>query len=505
LGHGYIAKYFGCRVSAIGIAFLVFFPFLYTDTTDAWRLRNHRERLIINFAGILTELHLALIATFLWAILPDGGLKSVTFFIATTSWISSLAINVSPFMRFDGYYVFADWLKAENLQPRSFALARWQLREILFGLNYSPPEELNPSRRWTFILYAWLTWIYRFFLFLGIAFLVYHLAFKVLGILLFVIEIYWFILKPIINEIKYWSSLKSEIKLNKETKRLYIILTILILGLLLPWKSSLKLPAVYVSEQYSKIYSPYPAQIKEIFVNKDEIVTKDQELIKLYSPELDLNISSIRRKIQLTKTKIKGLSRSAGNLDQYMTLQQRLIALQAELDGLNKIQSKFLIKSPIDGRIKNFANLSINQWVSNLDELMGIVKYGTGSVVGFVKESQIDRFKLKEHAVFIPFDGQHSKVKLISQNLDLSAVSILPYPALSSNYGGPIATRAFVSGEYKNRPEVAHYQATFKLIKKVSSIELQLPGYVHVDGYRYSPFFRFLKNVFSLLIRESSI
>ena len=100
------------------------------DTTDAWRLRNHRERLIINFAGILTELHLALIATFLWAILPDGGFKSVAFFIATTSWISSLAINVSPFMRFDGYYVFADWLKAENLQPRSFALARWQLREI---------------------------------------------------------------------------------------------------------------------------------------------------------------------------------------------------------------------------------------------------------------------------------------------------------------------------------------------------------------------------------------
>ena len=183
LGHGYIAKYFGCRVSSIGIAFLVFFPFLYTDTTDAWRLRNHRERLIINFAGILTELHLALIATFLWAILPDGGFKSVAFFIATTSWISSLAINVSPFMRFDGYYVFADWLKAENLQPRSFALARWQLREILFGLNHSPPEELNPSRRWTFIIYAWFTWVYRFFIFLGIAFLVYHLAFKVLGIL----------------------------------------------------------------------------------------------------------------------------------------------------------------------------------------------------------------------------------------------------------------------------------------------------------------------------------
>ena len=204
LGHAYIAKYYGCRVSAIGIAFLVFFPFLYTDTTDAWRLRNHKERLTINFAGVLTELHLAMIATFFWGILPEGGFKSVAFFVATTSWISSVAINVSPFMRFDGYYVFSDWLKAENLQPRSFALAKWQIREILFGFKHKAPEELNPSRRWTFITYAWATWLYRFFLFIGIALLVYHLAFKVLGIILFVIEIYWFIALPIIKEMKNW-------------------------------------------------------------------------------------------------------------------------------------------------------------------------------------------------------------------------------------------------------------------------------------------------------------
>ena len=125
LGHAYVAKYYGCQVSSIGIAFLVFFPFLYTDTTNAWRLRNHNERLLINFAGILTELHLALIATFVWAVVPDGAIKSIAFFVATTSWISSLTINVSPFMRFDGYYIFSDWLKAENLQPRAFALARW--------------------------------------------------------------------------------------------------------------------------------------------------------------------------------------------------------------------------------------------------------------------------------------------------------------------------------------------------------------------------------------------
>ncbi|WP_440614209.1 site-2 protease family protein [Candidatus Pelagibacter sp. HIMB1748] len=502
LGHAYIAKHYGCRVSAIGIAFLVFFPFLYTDTTDAWRLRNHKERLLINFGGILTELHLAIIATFLWAVLPDGGFKSVAFFIATTSWISSLTINVSPFMRFDGYYVFSDWLKAENLQPRSFALARWKIRESLFGLNHPPPEEINPSRRWTFIVYAWATWVYRFFLFLGIALLVYHFAFKILGIILFVIEIHWFILLPIIREIKNWYKLKSEIKFNKQTTRTLIILLSLFMILFLPWKSSLKIPAVYVSEQYSKVYAPYPSKIKKILVNKDDAVEKGQELIELYSPDLDREIFSISRKIQLTKTKINRLSKSAGNMDQFLTLQQSLIALQTEMTGLSRIKNKLIIKAPIKGKIKDFYDLSEGMWVSNFDQLLEIVHYGTGKVRGFIKEEQIERFLKKNPAVFIPNDGIHDKVYLVSKSLDLSAITNLPYISLSSAHDGPVAVRNFTGGKFQYRPETAYYIAEFDLAKK-SEIQFELPGYVHIKGSRYSPFSNLTKGVIAIIVRES--
>ena len=502
LGHAYIAKHYGCRVSAIGLAFLVFFPFLYTDTTDAWRLRNHKERLLINFGGILTELHLALIATFAWGVLPDGGFKSAAFFIATTSWISSLTINVSPFMRFDGYYVFSDWLKAENLQPRSFALARWKIRETLFGLNHAPPEEINPSRRWTFIVYAWSTWIYRFFLFLGIALLVYHFAFKLLGIILFVIEIHWFILLPIIREMKNWYKLRSEIKLNKQTSRTIMIILSLLMILFLPWKSSLKIPAVYISEQYSKVYAPYPAKVKKILVSKDEEVEKDQELIELYSPDLDQEIFSIRRKIQLTKTKINRLSRSAGNMDQFLTLQQSLIALQSELTGLSRVKNKLVVKAPIKGKIKDFYSLSEDMWVNNFDQLLGIVHYGTGKVRGFIKEEQIDRFLEENPAVFIPNDGIHDKVYLVSKSLDLSAINNLPYISLSSAHDGPVAIRNFTGGEFQYRPETAHYVAEFELAKK-SEIKFELPGYVHIEGSRYSPFTKLFKGVIAIIVRES--
>ena len=502
LGHAYVAKHYGCRVSAIGIAFLVFFPFLYTDTTDAWRLRNHKERLLINFAGILTELHLALIATFVWGILPEGGLKSAAFFIATTSWISSIAINVSPFMRFDGYYVFSDWLKAENLQPRAFALAKWKTRETLFGFNHKPPEEINPSRRWTFIIYAWSTWIYRFFLFIGIALLVYYFAFKVLGIILFAIEIYWFIMLPIIKEMKQWWLMRSEMKINKQTFRTTCILIITLMVLFLPWKSSMKIPAVYVSEKYSKIYSPYPAKIRSVFVTKDQEVEAGQNLIELYSPGLDQEINSIRRKILLTKTKINRMSGTSGNMDEYLTYNQRLIALQSELSGLTKTKEKLVIKAPNKGKVKDLVSLSNEMWVSNLDQLLGIVHYGTGNVKAFIREEQIDRFQENTPAVFIPNDGDHKKIHLISNKLDLSSVNNLPYIALASIHSGPIAIRNFTSGEYQYRPETAHYIADFKLVNE-SPIKFELPGYVHVEGNRYSPFIRFFRNVFSVLIRES--
>ncbi len=217
LGHAYTARRRGCRVSSIGVAFLVLFPVLYTDTTDAYRLRSRHDRLSIVLAGMKTELHIALLATFLWSFLPDGPMRSVAFFVATTSWLTSLTVNITPFMRFDGYFALADWLGADNLQPRAFALGRWKLREWLFGLGEAPPEVLTPEREKIFILYAWMTWVYRLFLFLGIALLVYYFTFKVLGIVLFLVEIVWFIGLPISREMKEWWMRKGQLRFNRNS------------------------------------------------------------------------------------------------------------------------------------------------------------------------------------------------------------------------------------------------------------------------------------------------
>ena len=39
LGHAYVAHRFGCRIPTMGVAFMVMVPLLYTDVSDAWKLR----------------------------------------------------------------------------------------------------------------------------------------------------------------------------------------------------------------------------------------------------------------------------------------------------------------------------------------------------------------------------------------------------------------------------------------------------------------------------------
>lgn len=51
-GHALTAHRFGCRVPTMGLSFMVFWPILYTDTIDAWKLPSKAQRLKISGAGI---------------------------------------------------------------------------------------------------------------------------------------------------------------------------------------------------------------------------------------------------------------------------------------------------------------------------------------------------------------------------------------------------------------------------------------------------------------------
>ena len=113
-------------------------------------------------------------------------------------------------MRFDGYYALADFLNMQNLQPRAFELApAGNYGSGFLACRKNAPEPFPTTKHYFLVFYSFATWIYRFFLFLGIALLVYFFAFKILGIFLFAVEIIWFIGRPVYAEMKRWWSRRT--------------------------------------------------------------------------------------------------------------------------------------------------------------------------------------------------------------------------------------------------------------------------------------------------------
>lgn len=500
LGHAYVAKRHGCRVGAIGVAMLVMFPVLYTDTTDSWRLRSSRDRLQIVLAGVSTELHLAMLATFAWCFLPDGPLRSAAFFVATTSWVSSLLVNISPFLRFDGYFALSDLMRAENLQPRSFALARWNLREMLFGFGEPVPEILPTWRRRVFIAYAYVTWAYRAVIFVGIALLIYHFSFKVLGIILFVVEIAWFILMPLRNEVMQWWMRRKKIRLNLHTSLTTLALAGLLLAAMTPWHASLSLPAVLLAGDFRVVHSPEAGRVVSVHASHRDQVEPGRVLVRIEQPEIEHGIAQTRREMSLVEEKIQRQVGSLRDRQDALVLTQQRDELRARLAALVDRQTRLQIAAPIGGMISQIEPLQRGQWVAQHAPLATVRSEHGLRLMALVSAADLHRLESGAQATWMSDLGSDKPRAVRLARIDYTAIQTLPWPELSSEYGGPVPSRKV---QQVLRPEGAWYQVELEAVDDIPAPRLQQTGRVRIDARAESLISRYWRHAAAVWIRES--
>ncbi len=162
-GHGLTAKHFGGEVHEMGMLFLVLTPALYCDVTDSWLLPSKWKRIWISAAGIYVECFLASIATFVWWNTEQGLLNSLmlaTMFICS---VNTILFNANPLLRYDGYYVMADWLEIPNLRIKSTQFFSYAFQEKVLGLEVPVQSYMPRSRRTLFVTYAIASYLYRWF------------------------------------------------------------------------------------------------------------------------------------------------------------------------------------------------------------------------------------------------------------------------------------------------------------------------------------------------------
>jgi putative peptide zinc metalloprotease protein len=78
--------------------------------------------------------------------------------------------NANPLMRFDGYYMMADWLEIPNLRDRSNKYLSNLFQEKCLGIEVPPEQYMAPGRRVLFVVYAVTSYVYRWVITFSIIF-----------------------------------------------------------------------------------------------------------------------------------------------------------------------------------------------------------------------------------------------------------------------------------------------------------------------------------------------
>jgi putative peptide zinc metalloprotease protein len=506
LGHAYTATRYGVRVPSMGVSFLVMFPVLYTDVTGAWQLRSRRQRLTIDCAGVSAELMVATISTLIWVLLPEGSVRSVFFVLATSSWIMSLAINLNPFMRFDGYYVLSDLLDVPNLQSRGFALGRWKMRELLFGLGDDAPEAVPQKLRRGMILYAWGTWIYRLLLFIGIALLVYYMFFKALGIILFVVEIGVFVARPLFAELKIWWARRSEIVASKRGRWLIGGMLGSLLLVCLPLDRHVSAPAILAPEKASPLIAGDPAKIERIYIKNGMQVKAGQALFELAAPDLEADKGQRATRIKALEERLARAGADGKDLADRSVLEGELQAERAGASGVERRRARLIIHAPHDGVVTDLAaDLHSGRFVSGNQLLAHLVSPTRYDVQAYVAEGDVWRISDKALAKFVPNDPVRGARLARLEERGAAAVQRLDLPMLASIHGGPIAVNKDAGDAL--RPRSALYRLRFATQPVAAGSPLIQPqaGEVEIDAQSQSLMGQWLRKLTYVLRQEASL
>jgi putative peptide zinc metalloprotease protein len=496
LGHAYTAKRMGCQVPIIGLAFLVGWPVLYTDTSDAWKLNSRRKRMQIGIGGVAVEMGIAIISLFCWSLTEDGLLRSVFFLFASSTWVMSLLLNFNPLMRFDGYYLLSDWWRVPNLEARSGAMARWRLRETLFALKAEPPEPIQTK----LVLYAYAMWLYRFFLYLGIAALVYYFFFKALGLILFAVEVIYFLMRPFYNEFKIWYGLRSQLTWNPATVRTSLLFVLLLGAGLIPWRSAIHSPA-FIKAHYTPLYSQVSGQISAIHVHNNDFVNKNKVLIEMTAPELAYEKEQVQRRYEELSWQ-----RASQGFDEKMRREalivtSALLSQNQRLRGLLKKEHKLTLTAPEMGQVADLAvDLRVGDWIAEGTPLLAVLNTQALTVVAYIAEDDLARLQIGARGRFYPEKGNFPPVAVELVEIEKMATRSLDALYQASLFGGDVAVRKNKQDELV--PVISQYELRLKLTSPIT-VQRVMRGTVILEGEAES-FFSHVKNRFYALLRRES-
>ncbi len=500
--HAYTAKALGLRVPEMGMAFLLFFPCLYCNTTASWQLAGRRERVSIAGAGIIAEAVVAVASVYIWYFTRPGLLNSVAFWLMAISVVSSLFFNGNPLMRYDGYFMLVDMLRMPNLQTRAFGRIRYLFLNRVWGIESVTDREVSPRDHAILVLYGISAMVYRVFLYTGIVAAVYFKFDKTIGFVLGLVAFTMFIVLPVTKGGSGLVKRRSEMRPRFWGVITFLVLLIATLWLLTrPWSNKSVYPCYLESALVRQIAIPVQAPVSEVFVREGEAVTAGRLILRLDPAQLEFVLRDKQAERLLIEREIKIIEDTGKNLT---SLPLKQIELMKTQDAVNRVQddlSNLEWRAPFAGYVTRLAG-----------SLQKGARYGKGTVVGelasgeacevvaLVPEADVAQISRGQQVdAWFPVSGGVSYSLRVRETSPFSRED-LEGSAFSSRFGGEIATEP--KGHQKKEAPLDAYYACRMDFPNPDRIPLDMTGRMVVRHAPRSILERLVQQLFQTFNRE---
>jgi putative peptide zinc metalloprotease protein len=462
-GHAVAAKAGGGEVHEMGVMLLVLMPVPYVDASSATAFRDKGSRMLVGAAGMLVELFIAALAVFAWVNLEPGTERSIAYNIILVAGLSTLLFNANPLLRYDGYYILADYLEIPNLAQRSNEYVGYLVNRYLFGVDGGTSPVTAKGERGWFVFYAVGSFLYRMFMMVSIAVLVAS-RFFVVGIILAIWAFSSMLVVPVAKKIHY---LFASPKLASHRQRA-VVASVAVVGLAagallwLPAPSSTRAEGVIWAPERAQVRANVDGFVTSVLAKPDQPVRKGDVLFKTDDPELAARARVLQA--QLAELDARYNATVLTKRVQGEVINEQKKSVTEALEQASQRNDDLQIRSPADGTfIMQDAQNSPGRFVQR-GEVMAYVSDATASTVRVVvPQSEGGLVAHRTRRVEIrPADRIGRPIEARIQREVPAATDELPSMTLSLQGGGKIGLDPSKPGDPK-------------AIEKLFVLDLELP------------------------------
>lgn len=476
-GHAIAIKRFGGQVREMGIMLLVMVPVPYVDASATSGFRHRRERMLVGAAGVITETFCAAVALILWAGAEPGPIRAVLFNIGLIGGLSTLVFNLNPLLRFDAYYILADYLEIPNLGQRASAYLGYLVNRYLFRVDNLASPVRSPSEAAWLAVYAVASFAYRVLVTIGIVLLVATKYFFV-GVLLAL----WAVVNMVFLPLgRYFARLFGP-QLGPRRRRALAISAgglsfFLAIVIFLPAPSWTTAEGVVWAPEQARVRSGNSCFVRAVLATPEQAVHQGDPLVDCEDPELTAQVQVLEARLAELETSNRAYFSSNRVYADVMReeighVEERLAESRRRLEGL-------LLRSPADGRFIMPELAGIQGRLVQRGETLAYVVNGMPATVRVVvRQEDVDLVRGGDGAVTARVADRLDNPVVATVRREVpAATDQLPSLALSVAGGGKLGLDPNSKPPAGNAPE-----GEAKALAQVFLFDLELPPGTPVAG-----------------------